>query len=53
MARTALNTVNHDEDGGKMGLRNACDVVCDGPGNPFRIPVKLGGKVRCRAHSGP
>lgn len=36
-----------------MAFRNACDVVCDGPRNSFRIPDKLGSKVLGRAHSSP
>ncbi|KAJ7259054.1 hypothetical protein C8J57DRAFT_1234043 [Mycena rebaudengoi] len=35
---------NHGEDGGEVVLRNACNIICNGPRNLFSISDKLGCK---------
>jgi hypothetical protein len=44
---------NHSEDGSKMVLGNACDIICDRPGDEFCVSDKLGGKLLRGADRSP
>lgn len=44
---------DHGENSRKMGLRNTSNVICDGPGNPFRVSDESCSKVTPRLHGSP